>query len=185
MVSKGSTARRVTGVLAAFLIGAMSVGTAVAITSKAFRYSKPKTGWLSIHPADMAPDNIADPAKDYFNSWGGRLRNEDQSRCFNTGINLPQKAKIQSVTFYYESDATSEFFGYLFRLPLGDKGEDDLAVAEPKTDTPGIQSITIDVPTDKQTVKNKKYAYAMGVFPYLGSTFNGARITYTYRSASD
>ena len=77
--------------------------------------------------------------------------------------------------------------GYLFRSPLGGPlgATLYLAKAKPKTDTPGIKSITVNVPADKQGVKNKKFAYAMGVCAPPGSTFNGARITYKYRSAGD
>lgn len=172
--------------VAGILIGLLLIGSAVAVTSSSFKYSQTQTGYLRLSPMDFAPDSLLGATSDYFNSWsGGRLSNDDTSRCFNTGVNLPQGAKLKKVTYYYQSDATSDFFGEVVRSdPVADTTQ-VFAVVSPIDDTDVAASVTANVPTNRKTVNNQRYAYAVGVCPNLGTDFRGVRIQYTYTTAGD
>src|SRR3954447_6275749 len=61
-------------------------GAAHAITDTVFKYSTPKTGYLTLDPMAFAPDNSND-AGHYFVSWGNGMTT-DLTTCVNTGINL-------------------------------------------------------------------------------------------------
>ena len=141
-------------------------------------------GYLSVHAVAMAPQSIEDATKDCVNNWEAGL-STGTYRCFQTEIHLPKKARIQSVTFYYRVGAS--FDGWLFRSRFGSLGRQDIAEVHPASNDPtAIESTTASVAGVKQTAKNKRFAYGLGVCiePVL-ATFNGARIKYTYLSAGD
>ena len=135
---------------------------------------------------DFAPDSLRDPVNDYFTSWGGgSISNDDASRCFNAGVNLPQGAKIKSIKFYYTSDATSDFFGRLVRSNPSNGNTTFLATVSPADDSGTRASASDSVPSAKQEVNNKKFHYGVGVCPFDGTLAHGARIKYTYKNAGD
>jgi hypothetical protein len=171
--------------VAGVLIGSLLVGTSVALTSVSFTYSHTKTGYLNVSPMDFAPDSLRGATNDYFTSWGAFISNDDASRCFNTGVNLPQGAKMKKLTYFYQSDATSDFFGELVRMNPGANASTTFAAVTPADDTDVPTSVTATIPLASQSINNKRYAYSIGVCPFDGTVFMGVRIQYTYTTAGD
>jgi hypothetical protein len=187
----------------AFLIGAAFVGVAGAhsgfpeflhsghsdtmngtLTAKGFKYSTWKTSYLSVAAMDFAPDNIGDTTNDYYNLWlGPNLSNNDGGRCFNTGVNLPQGSKAQSITFYFTSGASSDFFGELDRHRLSTAGGQNLTSVSPVDDTGTVASATGAVPSTMQVVNNNAFSYGIGACFSGDTSFHGAKIKYQYRTA--
>jgi hypothetical protein len=169
--------------ISGLLIGTLLVGSAIAVTSPSFKYAHPKTGYLNLSPMAFSPDSLRGATDDYFNSWGSQLSNDDSSRCFNTGVSLPQGAKMKEVTYYYQSDATSDLFAEIVRMNPAANSSTTFANASPADDSDVATSITVAVPSNRQAVNNTKYSYGLGVCPFDGTVFMGARIKYTYTSA--
>jgi hypothetical protein len=184
---KGYTRKQVVlAILCGVVIGSAVVGTGYALTSKGFTYSHTKTGYLSLHASDFAPDNISDTTQDYYNYWdASQLVNPDSSRCFNAGVHLPQGAIIKSIRFWYQSNASSDFYGELNRVDFATHTYRALGSVTPVDDSNTLTSASSSVPPKKAKVNNQAYMYAVGVCPSDGTDFDGARITYTYTSAGD
>lgn len=172
--------------VAGIMIGSMLVGTSVALTDTTFKYAHPKTGYLNVSTMDFAPDNLQGATDDYFNVWDTSLSNLAVGRCFNAGINLPQGAKMTQITFFYQSDATSDLGGYLVRRTPASGVGTYAVTSTPVDDSDVATSVTSAIPLSFQTINNRKYAYGVGVCMSSGGTlFNGARIKYTYTNAGD
>jgi hypothetical protein len=163
------------------LIGMLTVGTAVALTSSSFKYSSPKTGKLSLSPSDFTPNGCC--GYSWINSWyppalwGGGII------CFDTGVHLPNGSRIISIKFFYKSDNTHDFAGGLWRQNLPTGATSTLAYVQPADDSFTLKSVSKTVPSTLQTVANGTHAYMVGVCP--GPYFDGAIITYKYFNAGD
>ena len=83
------------GLAAGAIAGLFLSGAAQAITDTVFRYSAPKTGYYSIHPAAMAPQKST--LNYEINYSDGALYISTINSCHQTGLNLPQGAKITSL----------------------------------------------------------------------------------------
>jgi hypothetical protein len=179
--------KRVPTLVAGLLIGALFAGgAAIAVTSTSFKYSTTKTGYLAMSTMDFAPDSLSGATLDYFNGWNSNtLSNDESGRCFNAGVNLPNGAKIKSIRFFYQSDATSDFYGTLIRANPATGASSRIAEVVPANDADVRTSVSDNIPSTKQLVKNKTFQYAVGACPFDGTTFLGARITYTYTNAGD
>jgi hypothetical protein len=162
-------------------------GAAIAVTSNAFTYSSLKTGYLALSPMGFAPDSVGSLSpNDYENIWGAAgLTSADGSRCFNTGVTLPNNARIKSIRFFYTSDASSDFSGSFIRVNAATGTSTSLAQVNPANDSNTRTAVTAAVPSTKQVVKNGTFQYGVGTCPVDGTRFHGARITYTYRTAGD
>jgi hypothetical protein len=166
------------------LLALIVVGTAYAITSGSFKYSSTKTGYVSVSNMDMIPDS---DNTTYFNSWTGGLADSGDG-CFNAGVNLPQGAKVKSITYTYSSPAGSDFFGRFVRMNLDNgNGVDIINSVSPANDADAAAHVTASVHSNQQGVNNKKFAYGVGVCPGSDGTndgvFFGAKIKYTYKTA--
>jgi len=159
---------------------ALSSVAASAATDTIYSYTTPKTAYLSIAPMDFAPDGSQSATSDYFVSWSSNTLTGDG--CFETGVNLPQKALIKSVRVWFQ---TSVFFNLL-------------ATEQSTGTTTSLVSSVFDAPegdTSRQSqyttlttphqVANGTYFYGFGVCVSPGQAFYGARITYTYDNAGD
>src|SRR5438045_8359500 len=100
--------------VAGIVVGTLLVGTAVAassgLTASSFKYSIPKTGKLSLAPGAFAPTGLYGATNDY-SVAPTALTNQEVQRCFTAGAQFPAGSKIVSITFYYNSDNTSNFSG--------------------------------------------------------------------------
>jgi hypothetical protein len=176
--------RSVVVLVAGILIGSMLVRSAVAITDDAFKYASPKTGYLNVTTMAFAPDSLQGATDDFFNTWNESLTNQAAGRCFNAGVNLPQGATMTKVTFCYRSDATSDLGGYLVRRNPAHGSGIYVVTVSPADDDDVATEVTASIPATYRTVNNKKFAYGVGVcMDTEGTSFDGARITYTYTSA--
>ena len=159
-------------------------GTAIAVTDATFTYSTTQTGYLTIHPMDLAPGGSSH-ADGYTTDPSGGILATSTGGCFNTGVNVPQLAKVTTVLAYYVGLSNSPTGVYLVREKLVD-GDGETIAGQSLTDTGGVRkSLTITVPVDRRTVRNNVYSYGFGICLDAGEAFHGARITYTYTTAGD
>ena len=134
---------------------------------------------LTIGAAAFAPDGLHGTTEDYFNQWDPTtLSNQNDGRCFNTGVQLPNGAKLSSMTAYFTEGSTAMFIE-LNRQNLSNHTFIDLAdfYTTSTTGTPTYTSMTVPI-TQKITV-NSTFAYALGVCPNGTTTFSGVTINYT------
>ena len=170
-------------VLGAALAGSLIVAAAAyALTAPSFKYSSPKTGYLRVSHMDFIP-NVT------FAQWSqshtSGLTTAGNS-CFNAGVDLPVRSKVQSVTWYYKSGATNDFEGSfrMNQLATG-VGSPIVGPVFPVEDSGLPTSVTLEVPPTLQRVTVGR-AYWVEACPGNngdGSAFFGARIKYTYTSA--
>jgi hypothetical protein len=169
--------------IAGIAIGVLVFGTAEAVTSTSFTYSKAKIGYYSMSATDFAPDRLDGATLDYRNDAASYLTNDDNNRFFFTGVYLPNGAKILSVTFWYASNASGDFRGELDRIRQSDGGYQQMAVALPADDSSVRKAVTLSILPTMQTVSNGTYSYSAYVGVPQGTPFYGARIKYSYTSA--
>ena len=160
-------------------------GTAIAVTDTNFTYSTTKTGYLTIHPMDLAPANNLAADNYYIDFGAGLSHSAPGGGCYNTGVNLPQLAKVISVQTYYVDEPTGNMYVYLYRNNLSTDVTDTLATQYINDNTGVRSSQTTTVGSTQRTVWNNTYAYGFAVCLGADSSFEGTRITYTYTSAGD
>ncbi len=198
--------RGLAGLIAGVLVGIAITGTALALKSSSFTYSRTKTGYYSLSPMDFAPDSLHTPTNDYHKFWIDyvdptpsptddsfvwRLGNTDTARCFNAGVHLPKGAKMKSITFWYESGDLygdlheDDFYGVLVRQNPSTNAAAAIAAVAPIDDSGVKTPITALVESTKQTVNNQAFTYGVGVCVAGDTYFYGARIKYTYKNAGD
>lgn len=167
------------------IVAVVLTGTAMAVTDTQFVYSTPQTGNLTIHPMDLAPANHS-AASAYSVSWApARLSRSSASQCFNTGVHLPQQAKITRIRTTYSSGASSDLSVYLVRTEL-DTNTPGYLVGQIVPDNTGARvTVSHTPPSTLNVVDNSRFAYGFGVC--LGETtlFEGARIVYQFTKAGD
>ena len=169
--------------LAGIAIGMVVVGTAAAVTSSSFTYSKPKIGYLSLSTLDFSSDRVGDTLNDYRNDMAF-LTDDSPDRYFVAGVHLPNGARILSATFWYSSSTlVTNFIGNLGRANLATPDSTDLARVQPTDNSGNRTGVTQAVPAGMQTVNNRVYSYSVYVGIIPGQTFYGARIKYSYTSA--
>lgn len=167
------------------LLGAVVLPT-VAFAAVDFVYDEPQTGYYSIHPMSFAPDG-ADLSGGYFNSWRtGKLSpDSNQQQCLNTGVNLPDGAKIQEVQVWFSSNGAHDLYTTLTRTALA-TGQGRTIGGGSFTDSSGNRvTRTRAVDTALAQIDNAKYQYGFGVCIQSQTVFQGARIKYTYTRAGD
>ena len=117
-----ATAIALGSVVAAFSFS----GVAQAITDSVFRYDTPKTGYYTIDAMAMSPDS-SPTALSYGNIAGSGLGGSTGTRCFNTGVNLPQGVTVTAITFWYKSGVGGNPSGSLLRHKLSDGTQNVIA----------------------------------------------------------
>ena len=172
-------------VIACALVAALSFsGVAQAITDSVFRYDTPKTGYYTIDAMAMSPDS-SPTAASYGNIAGSGLGGSQGTKCFNTGVNLPQGVTVTAITFWYKSGIGGNPSGSLLRHKLSDGTQNVIAnntfVDDSNVRTGGALPV---VPTFA-TINNNVFSYGFSACPNAGTSFFAARITYTYRTAGD
>jgi hypothetical protein len=170
-------------ILIAAIALAAAAGTALAATDTIYRYTTPRTGHLTIHPAAMAAGgsnmqfgNIVDSVRLSANSGS----------CFNTGVNLPNGATITRATMYYSKFGASSIVFELVRLKLNDGQTAGVAIGVASANTNARKAIDLPVEAGAAVINNAQYGY--GLLVCLNSTdniFYGAKIAYTYTNAGD
>ncbi len=134
----------------------------------------------SIAASGFAPDHLANPSNDYFNTWDFSDLTDTGNRCFNASVHLPNGATIKSVTFWYTNGATDSFYGELNRQNLAARKSAMLVsfTTTPTGTTPKYTHKTLALPGGG-VVDTSRFAYGLGVCPEGDSAFSGVIINYT------
>jgi hypothetical protein len=159
---------------------------AIAWSAADFVYDTPQTGYYSIHPMSFAPDG-AEGSGGYFNRWdrGRLLPDRATQQCLNTGVNLPDGAIVKEVQLWFSSNGNYPLYTALVRTALATGQGGSIAGGE-STDASNTRvSRTRTVDAAVATIDNAKYQYGFGVCIQGNTTFQGARIKYTYTRAGD
>jgi hypothetical protein len=168
-----------TGFIAALAMG----GTAVAITGTEFLYSSTKTGFLSIHPMDLAPDsNNAQYSNDYLfpTLFAANVS------CYSTGVNLPHGSRITQLAVWYSSPAGSDPVVLFVRNNLANGTSDSLITSGSIFNDSNTRKLAVlPLAGGSSVVGNAGFSYGFGICPGVNGSFRGARITYTYTNAGD
>src|SRR5690242_20460839 len=102
-------------------------------------------------------------AADYVISYPDYIRTNSNG-CFVTGVNLPDGAQLQSVTFWGASDVDGSVQGALWRsnVATGDKAFISLVVSH---DTSGNRTSTVgSVPSKQMAIfNNQHFSYGLVV----------------------
>jgi hypothetical protein len=177
------------GLIAASFIG----GVAHAITSTVFSYSAVKTGYYGLSPLKFVPVGYQDAAGYADVSAGGfqslQLANGNAQGCFNTGVDLPQGAKITSFAMWYSTDTVEGVGAVLLRAKFAYGTDDVIAniVSADTSQTRQHRAATVAA-SATATVDNGHYVYSALVCLNSAaqqSRYYAGRITYTYTSAGD
>lgn len=168
---------KISAVMLSASLALLATVPATALTAKTFKYSTPKTGYLSISVTDMFPDNSS-AGTNYVNSWGGGTLIGDG--CYNTGIHLPQGAKITELAYahvgiIYVGLFEKEFFSNTGATYFVD---DDSPAAAART----VETVNFPAAF---SVNNATKNYGLGICLNPGEAFYGARVKYTYNRAGD
>jgi hypothetical protein len=169
------------GFVAAFFLS----GAAYGLTGTVFQYSTPKTGYFGLSPMAFAPDSQAS-ADAYNIAWpdGGNAIT-GTGHCFNTGVNLPQGARMSASAAWYTG--TGNLIVILYRSKVADGTFDlvasinaNVASATRKVISHSIANSAVAI------VDNQQYVYSVGVCLQSGNVqYDAGRITYTYTNAGD
>lgn len=171
---------RVGNFFAGAAVASVIGGTAVAITSPNFTYSAVQQGHYTIGPSALTPRGT-DAADDYF------INVSDLSGvgCYQTGVNLPQGASVNSVTTWYKSNVASNPGVFLYRHNVPNDGINLLVSASIDDDSNTRKPITHTVPANLRIVNNLYFEYSYYICLDDGTLFYGARINYTFKTAGD
>jgi hypothetical protein len=171
------------GAAAALLLIA---GAAGAVTSESFDYPAAKIGYRVVPPAAMFPTDLGS-MNGYVSAWGFLrfVNNAPLERgCFNSGVNLPQGARVESVEVFYSGPfAGTGFVATLLQNDLATGTVSVLATgampnAEART------SLLLGM-ADGIKIGNKRYSYTFNLCLGEEDMFYGARVKYTYKNAGD
>jgi hypothetical protein len=171
------------GAAAALLLIA---GAAGAVTSESFDYPAAKTGYRVIPPVAMFPTDRGS-LNGYSGGWGFLrfVNNAPLERgCFNSGVNLPQGARVESIEVFYSGPfAGSGFVATLFQNDLETGAVSVLATGA----MPDAEARTSRLLGMSGGIKigNKRYSYTFNLCLGEEDMFYGARVKYTYKNAGD
>lgn len=180
---------RIGNFLAGAAVASVIGGAAVAVTSPDFTYSTTKNGYYTISPA--AGLVSTKDGEDYVISADGGLgyylgNTDGGFHCYHTAVNLPNGAKIVSVTNWYWSDASSNIDVFLNRQNLSTGGNPISLFYRTIIDNASARkAATYAVPANVNVVNNAIFGYIYGTCFQDGSYFYGARVNYTYKTAGD
>lgn len=172
----------------AMLVGggfALLCGSAAfAIVSSNFTYSKTKTGFLSLHPAILAPTGTASTVEYGTNLSNGALSGNG---CFMTGVTLPQGARMIDLKVSFQSGDQNDLHLVLHRHDLNQVDLVEMVAQTILNDADKHASAIIPIDQAASIVDNSKflYAFAACMDGLDGTYFYGARIKYKYTTAGD
>jgi hypothetical protein len=104
-------------------------------------------------------------------------------QCWGTGINLPDRAVIKTLTVWSAAGEISDGAARLMRHNLTTDATDVLAQPVLAIANLNRHATTTNVSAALGTVNNRSYSYRFGVCLSLHQAFGDARITYTYTDA--
>jgi hypothetical protein len=178
------------GLAAGAIVGLFLSGAAQAITGAVFQYSTPKTGAYSIHVASLAPQFLQQPFEYSIGYESGELI-VNNIRCFQTGLNLPNGAKLTELRVWYRANTTQAIGPMdfrLFRTPFSTGAGELIAFKKAVIISGQRATEVIKLSGANAIVRDNQYMYGFGVCMYVtnpDAAFAGARLTYTYTNAGD
>ena len=162
-------------------------GAANAITDTSFRYSAPKTGYLTITAAAFTPGLLASA---YINNGAVLSPSTTNLTCWFAPVNLPHGATMSQLALWYISESPDLVIIQLIRRTLANGAEGQI-VSESAPASGGLyRRASYPITGAMQTVDNARHGYYIRMcLEYDGTgnnpQYHGARITYTYTSAGD
>lgn len=170
----------------AAILALLSGRIANAVTDTIFQYKTPKTGYFTISPEALAPEN-SDGAKVYLNAPNLVRPTFGNAVCMVSGVNLPNGALIKALTAWVSSDVDRGVQIELFRNnpATGQLTAIDEVESHDSTQTRGAIEARFVVGA-APTVNNQHFNYSFVVcLETSNSIFYGGRITYSYSDAGD
>jgi hypothetical protein len=156
---------------------------AIALTATAAHAATTlKTATLTIDPMAMSPDASNRLSTQYTNMWDqGLVGNGKGPNCFNTGVNLPQGAKITNVTVFYMNNHPTAVYAELRRKALATPDTVDVAYKTLPLTNGDRRQAALTLNASYATINNNVYGYGFGVcLNDERGYFYGAKITYQY-----
>lgn len=184
MTLKSIPGGRIGNFLAGAAVASVVSGVAFAVTSPDFTYSAAQTGYLTLGPMAMTPDD-SNSADDYLINPLHLYNDSTTGACFVTGVNLPKGAILRNLTVYFTSDNIGDLQVSFFRTRLANKAFVALINKQPVENTSSYVRVSYPFPPALSTIDNAAFAYSLRVCLADGTTYSGARIQYTYRTAGD
>jgi hypothetical protein len=139
------------------------------------------TRYYSLAGSAFTPDGLHNTTEDYFNEWDpATLSNQDNGRCFDTGLSLPANATLKSVTVFYTAGSAAMYFE-INQQDLATHTAAELVTFDStiNTGTPTYTATTETFPAASAQVHMATYAYSAGACPNGNTTFSGLTIKYT------
>ena len=162
-------------------------GAANAITDTNFRYSAPKTGYLTITAAAFTPGLLTSA---YVNNGAVLSPSTTNQTCWYAPVNLPHGATMSRLHLWYASESPDLVIIQLIRRTFANGAEGQI-VSESAPASGGLYRVAgYPITGAMQTVDNARHGYYVRMclqYDGTGETpkYHGARITYTYTSAGD
>jgi hypothetical protein len=161
-------------------------GVAFALVEPSYQYSTAQTGYLSLSPMAFSPEDKADA--DHYTIQGPFSISNDGgaiSVCMVAGVNLPDGARIKSLTAWASSDKDQGVQVRIDRINLA-TGTPANAIGAISHDTSQTRvAMTTAASGSFAIVNNQHFGYGAEVCLKTTSVFYAARITYTYTKAGD
>jgi hypothetical protein len=175
-------------VTASVVVAGGARNTAKAVTSPAFDYSTPQTGYYGLDPLAFSPEDGFDDTYFKGDVPDALYDSSGFGRCFATGLNLPQGAKITALNAWYSSDTNGNIKVFVSRNRLTDGKFDYVATSQSTDTTMTRQRLDGTVRKAIAIVDNEHFTYSAGLcFGTSGtnSRYYGGRITFIYGNAGD
>jgi hypothetical protein len=158
-------------------------GAAHAVTDTIFKYTTPKTGYLSVDPVGLMPltHDDADAYGIYY-VYDGVTTTTRAYSCFGKSVELPQGAKVTALAGWYQRGMRLS----LYRHSPAQASSEVIADRVFKTTETTVRPGTVAIDAARATINNQRYTYALIMcLPETSNNFFGARVTYTYTTAGD
>jgi hypothetical protein len=158
-------------------------GAAHAVTDTIFRYSTPKTGFVTIQSIAFNPDASGTA----FHSAIQLTLDVAGAACFLAPVNMPQGAKMSALQIWYKRATPNFFTVALFRQHITQESSADVIVSQTPPGGGFFRPAKYDITdTALQTVDNSRYSYFLRVcMAETADSFQNARVTFTYNNAGD
>jgi len=183
------SARRLTATVASAtaLFALCCGGIAYAIISPTFQYTSPQTTYLSLNPMAFSPKGKSDAA--HFQISPPFWIEKDVgalSVCMEAGVNLPDGARITSLTAWGSTGTDQAIQVRLQRANLATGAANGVVGLVSHNTSQSRFSMSSSASGAAAVVNNQHFSYGLEaclVDSTVNSLFYGARITYTYTTA--
>lgn len=145
-----------------------------AVAALAIAATGAEAAYKTIHPMAFAPDSaVSGSTPDFNNAWySGELMGQG---CYNAGVDLPDGARINKLKIYFKSTDQSHIVVtfYATKISNGETKTITFDFIEDDDDVRKFKNYVVS-----HTVNMSKFMYGIGVCPFSGGAFYGARIKY-------